>query len=669
MAEEIKIVASAVGFDQVNKALDSTAKTLTQTSEAASKAGKNLGNQLKVGTNQATQSLTDLSRVVQDAPYGFIGIANNINPLVESFSRLKAESGSTGGALKALLSGLTGPAGLGIAFAVVTSAISFAQMGLSRWGAAAEKTKKVVDEIKKAQEDFVKSLDSAKASALSSGIALQNYVDVAKNSTLPIEQRNEALKRANDILGEHGKLLTLTSIATAEGTKEIELYTKAVIAQAVAAKYTDQIATATIEEIKLKKELTAAQNVLTIAKQKADYADKVAAEAARAGAVVYTIGRDEAIKYATAVNKVNEIQLKLTNTQNIIKNSTEEVKVATIDATAAFGELGTKTKGTKKNVETLSQAIAKFEKELKAIQATGTSLGTPQFEINNDKIKEFESFLKKIIEKFNVDPKSKIYLGLEARLNELQYTNLIQKIQDKINAQPIKALLNFDSKKLPELPAKIKVKSLELPSLEDIQTSANLANLFSFLPTSFFKPFSEDTLLKIRETFTAGFESIAEDVAILFGQTLGDALTGQASIGDFFKGIFASLGSNLEALGKFLVKTAIEIELIQKTLFTNPFLAVAGGIALIAIGRAIQNATNRNAFAVGTRYAPGGMALVGERGPEMINLPRGSQVIPAAQTSQMMGGIGGAIEVFGMLRGQDIYFSNKKYGQTYKRTT
>ena len=35
----------------------------------------------------------------------------------------------------------------------------------------------------------------------------------------------------------------------------------------------------------------------------------------------------------------------------------------------------------------------------------------------------------------------------------------------------------------------------------------------------------------------------------------------------------------------------------------------------------------------------------------------------------MMGGISGAIEVFGMLRGQDIYFSNKKYGQTYKRTT
>lgn len=33
-------------------------------------------------------------------------------------------------------------------------------------------------------------------------------------------------------------------------------------------------------------------------------------------------------------------------------------------------------------------------------------------------------------------------------------------------------------------------------------------------------------------------------------------------------------------------------------------------------------------FATGTNSAPGGLALVGERGPELVNLPRGSQVIP-----------------------------------------
>ena len=33
-------------------------------------------------------------------------------------------------------------------------------------------------------------------------------------------------------------------------------------------------------------------------------------------------------------------------------------------------------------------------------------------------------------------------------------------------------------------------------------------------------------------------------------------------------------------------------------------------------------------FANGTMSAPGGWAMVGERGPEMVNLPRGSKVYP-----------------------------------------
>jgi hypothetical protein len=45
-------------------------------------------------------------------------------------------------------------------------------------------------------------------------------------------------------------------------------------------------------------------------------------------------------------------------------------------------------------------------------------------------------------------------------------------------------------------------------------------------------------------------------------------------------------------------------------------------------------------FATGTPSAPGGLAMVGERGPELVNLPRGASVYPAGQTSRMMGGGG-----------------------------
>lgn len=43
-------------------------------------------------------------------------------------------------------------------------------------------------------------------------------------------------------------------------------------------------------------------------------------------------------------------------------------------------------------------------------------------------------------------------------------------------------------------------------------------------------------------------------------------------------------------------------------------------------------------YATGTDNAPGGVALVGEQGPELVNLPKGSQVIPNGLTEQILAG-------------------------------
>lgn len=52
--------------------------------------------------------------------------------------------------------------------------------------------------------------------------------------------------------------------------------------------------------------------------------------------------------------------------------------------------------------------------------------------------------------------------------------------------------------------------------------------------------------------------------------------------------------------------------------------------------------------AMGTLYAPGGMTMVGERGPELVRLPQGSQVTQAYRTRSMMqegGGDGGTTNI------------------------
>jgi TP901 family phage tail tape measure protein len=55
-------------------------------------------------------------------------------------------------------------------------------------------------------------------------------------------------------------------------------------------------------------------------------------------------------------------------------------------------------------------------------------------------------------------------------------------------------------------------------------------------------------------------------------------------------------------------------------------------------------------FAVGTSYAPGGLAMVGERGPELVDLPRGSRVFTASKTGEMLREAGGGQQGGGVLQ-------------------
>jgi hypothetical protein len=126
-------------------------------------------------TADATNALSNLSRVAQDAPYGFIGIANNLNPLLESFQRLQKESVNSGGALKAMISGLTGPAGIGLALGVVSSlAVTYSKEISDFFKGPTDELKKFREELNKLNADVYKVAGEAQANR-SKGI---NLVDV-----------------------------------------------------------------------------------------------------------------------------------------------------------------------------------------------------------------------------------------------------------------------------------------------------------------------------------------------------------------------------------------------------------------------------------------------------------------------------------------------------------
>lgn len=66
----------------------------------------------------------------------------------------------------------------------------------------------------------------------------------------------------------------------------------------------------------------------------------------------------------------------------------------------------------------------------------------------------------------------------------------------------------------------------------------------------------------------------------------------------------------------------------------------------------------KNQYAEGTNFAPGGMALVGERGPELVYLPRGAQVIPNHQL--MSGGGSGTMSQQPLQVQVDVYMDGAR---------
>ena len=94
------------------------------------------------------------------------------------------------------------------------------------------------------------------------------------------------------------------------------------------------------------------------------------------------------------------------------------------------------------------------------------------------------------------------------------------------------------------------------------------------------------------------------------------------NVGSGWKGMIDSMLNSFRMLVAEIASKAIIFAIL------NVLSGGTGGIAKGASGLISGGFKSFLGFAGGTNFAPGGMSLVGERGPELVNLPRGSQVIP-----------------------------------------
>ena len=147
-------------------------------------AGEGIG---KVGGSAANASpaMVSLGRIVQDMPFGFIGIANNVTMLTEQFMVLRVSAGSTTAALTAMKASLWGPMGVIMVVSIATTALQY-------FALASQGAKKAVNEVE---------------GALKKVLDLKNPLEGYKNNMGTVELKNMLFSEKN-ILKQNEKELS-----------------------------------------------------------------------------------------------------------------------------------------------------------------------------------------------------------------------------------------------------------------------------------------------------------------------------------------------------------------------------------------------------------------------------------------------------------------------------
>lgn len=115
--------------------------------------------------------------------------------------------------------------------------------------------------------------------------------------------------------------------------------------------------------------------------------------------------------------------------------------------------------------------------------------------------------------------------------------------------------------------------------------------------------------------------------------------------------IFANVGSSLTSMSTIFTSAFSGImNIVQKAYnFVKPLIegigsAVSGisGLVSSGLGRIANKISGGKKNATGTKYFSGGFSLVGEHGPEIVQMPRGSKVYTNRESQNMLsGGSGG----------------------------
>ena len=246
---KVKLDRLKVGLDttEINSQIKDAKASLNSLKTTVKDTGQTFASAAPKVAN-AGNTLTQFSRIAQDAPFGIIGIGNNITATAESFSYLKAQTGSTGGALKALASSIAGTGGILLGVSLLTTGLTLlAQSGLT--------VGDVIDKITGNFDEFGAALSKANDEAVKNSAAeisgMNALVATAKDVNLSMNDRLLAVKELqNQYPGYFGNL-SKEQILNGNVATAVKGVTDALIAKAKAQAYTGELVKLSQEEFKL----------------------------------------------------------------------------------------------------------------------------------------------------------------------------------------------------------------------------------------------------------------------------------------------------------------------------------------------------------------------------------------------------------------------------------
>lgn len=341
----------------------------------------------------------------------------------------------------------------------------------------------------------------------------------------------------------------------------------------------------------------------------------------------------------------------LTWLDGVIKEADEFIQLVQIDG-LGLTELQKKFLLGAETADQLSSSIETYENQLRqareeaqrmkkvAFSKEATDEQVAAYNMQVEKIKEINRFLKVLR---NRHDELKAAEDAAAKARDAALAKELRRLREKQN------LLRQIEKEAPMaegVGAFSDPADMYFPSVDEVKSRMQLLG-------EALKEFSEKRKETAKEA--AEYEKNIEEE--LGNEKRAIAMAGLAASSTIASAVLAmqrsKMNKELEAAGdnekkkneirKKYAQKEKEIAIIQSII--NTALAVTGALPniplSIAVGAAgaIQTALIASQqFARGTSFAPGGMALVGEQGPEIVNLPKGASVTP---NHQLGGGMGG----------------------------